>query len=176
MQKILQTQISFDQFWITTKPTLYQRCIAAQRSTHSSPKPTHIPQASSNHTHNCSPKLPHLSHRLAASPLYPSHRLPSTITHATTTTALSAAAAVPPEPQNGTKNAFTRVVIPTALALLLCNMDRICLSVAILPLSAEMGWTEGTQGVLQSAFLWGYLANQWLGGTLADKYGGTYRL
>ncbi|GAB4816678.1 hypothetical protein N2152v2_003724 [Parachlorella kessleri] len=51
-------------------------------------------------------------------------------------------------------------------------MDRICLSVAMLPIAREMGWPEGVQGVVQSAFLWGYLATQLLGGTLADKYGG----
>ncbi len=28
------------------------------------------------------------------------------------------------------------------------------------------------QGVIQSAFIWGYMATQLLGGTLADKYGG----
>ena len=69
-------------------------------------------------------------------------------------------------------SAFPRVVLPTALALLLCNMDRICLSVAMVPIAAEMGWPAGVQGVIQSAFLWGYLATQLLGGTLADKYGG----
>lgn len=67
---------------------------------------------------------------------------------------------------------YWRIVLPTALALLLCNMDRICLSVAMLPIAREQGWPEGVQGVVQSAFLWGYLATQLLGGTLADKYGG----
>lgn len=81
------------------------------------------------------------------------------------------AATTSDKPDNTT---FATVVLPTALALLLCNMDRICLSVAIVPLAAELGWTEGTQGIVQSAFLWGYLANQLLGGTLADKYGGLF--
>ncbi|GFH23432.1 MFS domain-containing protein [Haematococcus lacustris] len=67
--------------------------------------------------------------------------------------------------------ALATVVLPTALALLLCNMDRICLSVAIIPMSAEFGWAESYQGVIQSAFLWGYMATQLLGGALADKYG-----
>jgi len=71
-----------------------------------------------------------------------------------------------------TGNPFLRVVLPTALALLLCNMDRICLSVAIIPMSAEFGWPASLQGVIQSAFLWGYMATQLLGGALADKYGG----
>jgi len=51
-------------------------------------------------------------------------------------------------------------------------MDRICLSVAILLIAAEQGWAEGMQGIIQGAFLWGYLATQLLGGTLADKFGG----
>lgn len=67
---------------------------------------------------------------------------------------------------------YLRTVIPAALAMLLCNIDRICLSVAIVPLSIEMGWHEGVQGIIQSSFLWGYVATQLLGGTLADKYGG----
>jgi len=67
---------------------------------------------------------------------------------------------------------FLRTVLPTALALMLCNMDRMCLSVAMVPIALEMGWAPGVQGVIQAAFLWGYLANQLLGGTLADRYGG----
>eukprot|EP00887_Chlorella_sp_A99_P000660 scaffold5.g660.t1 len=51
-------------------------------------------------------------------------------------------------------------------------MDRICLSVAMLPIAREMGWSAGIQGLVQSAFLWGYMATQLVGGTLADKYGG----
>jgi ACS family sodium-dependent inorganic phosphate cotransporter/ACS family sodium-dependent inorganic phosphate cotransporter-like MFS transporter 9 len=55
---------------------------------------------------------------------------------------------------------------------MVCNMDRICLSVAILPMSRELGWPEGLQGLVQSAFLWGYAATQLLGGALADRFGG----
>lgn len=40
---------------------------------------------------------------------------------------------------------FTRVVLPLALVLLVCNMDRICLSVAILPLAQEFGWPATVQ-------------------------------
>lgn len=41
--------------------------------------------------------------------------------------------------------AFFRLVGPTGLALLLCNMDRICMSVAILPMAKEFGWPAGVQ-------------------------------
>lgn len=67
---------------------------------------------------------------------------------------------------------YWKTVLPAALAMMLCNIDRICLSVAILPLAAEMGWAEGVQGIVQSAFLWGYVSTQLIGGTLADTYGG----
>lgn len=40
---------------------------------------------------------------------------------------------------------FLRVILPTALALMLCNMDRICMSIAILPMSAEFGWAPSVQ-------------------------------
>lgn len=69
-------------------------------------------------------------------------------------------------------NTFVHTVVPTALALMLCNMDRICLSVAMVPIASELGWAEGVQGIVQSAFLWGYLANQLVGGSMADKFGG----
>jgi hypothetical protein len=50
-----------------------------------------------------------------------------------------------PANNGGGINPFLRVVLPTALALLLCNMDRICLSVAIIPMSREFGWPESLQ-------------------------------
>jgi hypothetical protein len=67
---------------------------------------------------------------------------------------------------------YLRTVVPSALAMMLSNVDRICLSVAMLPLAAEMGWAEGAQGIVQSAFLWGYVSTQLVGGTLADRFGG----
>lgn len=42
---------------------------------------------------------------------------------------------------------FLRLVVPTFFALMLCNMDRICLSVAILPMAKEFGWPEGAPWV-----------------------------
>ncbi|KAF5829807.1 major facilitator superfamily domain-containing protein [Dunaliella salina] len=78
----------------------------------------------------------------------------------------------PDQPRSAADQPFLRVVLPTALGLMLCNMDRICLSVAIIPMSAEFGWAGGLQGVIQSSFLWGYMATQLLGGALADRFGG----
>jgi ACS family sodium-dependent inorganic phosphate cotransporter/ACS family sodium-dependent inorganic phosphate cotransporter-like MFS transporter 9 len=97
------------------------------------------------------------------------HFCPTRAAAAQAVAVISATAAEAGHPSSST---FLRTVIPTALALLLCNMDRICLSVAMLPIAKELGWAEGVQGIVQSAFLWGYLANQLLGGALADKFGG----
>ena len=80
----------------------------------------------------------------------------------------SSAEAVP----ETTSSTYLKTVVPSALAMMLCNIDRICLSVAMLPLAAEMGWAEGAQGIVQSAFLWGYVSTQFVGGTLADRFGG----
>lgn len=65
-----------------------------------------------------------------------------------------------------------RVVLPTASALFLCNMNRVCLSVAVVPIAKAVGWTTTTAGVVQSSFLWGYMATQVPGGVLSDKIGG----
>lgn len=46
------------------------------------------------------------------------------------------------------------------------------MSVAILPMAKEFGWPASVQGLVQSGFLWGYMATQMIGGSLADKYGG----
>lgn len=57
-------------------------------------------------------------------------------------------------------------------AFLLCNMDRVNMSIAILPMSKEFKWNSATVGVIQSSFFWGYLLTQIVGGIWADKIGG----
>ena len=57
-------------------------------------------------------------------------------------------------------------------ATFICYIDRVNISVAIIPMSAEFGWDRTVQGIVLSAFFWGYLATQILGGRLADRYGG----
>ncbi|KAL3616206.1 putative anion transporter 4, chloroplastic [Castilleja foliolosa] len=65
-----------------------------------------------------------------------------------------------------------KVVAMLALALALCNADRVVMSVAIVPLSLSRGWRQSFAGVVQSSFLWGYLISPIAGGTLVDRYGG----
>ncbi|XP_021720744.1 probable anion transporter 4, chloroplastic isoform X1 [Chenopodium quinoa] len=65
-----------------------------------------------------------------------------------------------------------KVVMMLALALALCNADRVVMSVAIVPLSLSYGWSRSFAGVVQSSFLWGYLVSPIAGGALVDYYGG----
>lgn len=65
-----------------------------------------------------------------------------------------------------------KVVAMLALALALCNADRVVMSVAIVPLSLARGWSRSFSGIVQSSFLWGYLISPIAGGALVDYYGG----
>ncbi|KAG0622446.1 hypothetical protein M758_3G097900 [Ceratodon purpureus] len=58
------------------------------------------------------------------------------------------------------------------IAFLLCNMDRVNMSIAILPMSADFKWSPTTVGLVQSSFFWGYLLTQIAGGIWADRIGG----
>ncbi|GAU39476.1 hypothetical protein TSUD_159090 [Trifolium subterraneum] len=64
------------------------------------------------------------------------------------------------------------IVLLCFTAFLLCNMDRVNMSIAILPMSQEFNWNSATVGLIQSSFFWGYLLTQILGGIWADKFGG----
>lgn len=64
------------------------------------------------------------------------------------------------------------VVLLCFAAFLLCNMDRVNMSIAILPMSKEFNWNSTTVGLIQSSFFWGYLLTQIVGGIWADKVGG----
>ncbi|KAG6784781.1 hypothetical protein POTOM_010489 [Populus tomentosa] len=64
------------------------------------------------------------------------------------------------------------IVLLCFTAFLLCNMDRVNMSIAILPMSQEFNWNSATVGLIQSSFFWGYLLTQIFGGIWADKIGG----
>jgi len=57
-------------------------------------------------------------------------------------------------------------------AIFICYLDRVNISVAIIPMAESMGWSPDKQGLALSSFFIGYIATQVLGGRLADKHGG----
>lgn len=65
-----------------------------------------------------------------------------------------------------------RVILLAALAVFICYMDRVVISVAIIPMAEDFGWSAEEQGRVLSAFFVGYLLTQVAGGWLAERYGG----
>ena len=90
----------------------------------------------------------------------------------TSRAASSSSASSSSSPAPPTQISLFRIALPTALCLLLCNVCRIAMSIAVLKAAAEFGWSDTVSGVIQSSFLWGYMATQLAGGILADKLGG----
>jgi len=64
------------------------------------------------------------------------------------------------------------VVVLFALATALCYIDRVNISIAIIPLAREKGYDSAAKGLVLSSFFWGYLWLQLLGGWMADRFGG----
>ncbi len=58
------------------------------------------------------------------------------------------------------------------LGTALCYIDRISISVAIIPLARQFGYNSAAQGLVLSAVFWGYLWTQLVGGWMADRFGG----
>lgn len=54
----------------------------------------------------------------------------------------------------------------------LCYADRTNISLAIVPMSAERGYSDSMQGLILSSFFVGYVCTQVLGGWLALQVGG----
>ncbi|KAF3771917.1 putative anion transporter 6 [Nymphaea thermarum] len=65
-----------------------------------------------------------------------------------------------------------KLIGTTSLAFVICNMDKVNLSVAIIPMSHQFGWNSSTAGLVQSSFFWGYTLSQLPGGWLAKFFGG----
>ena len=64
------------------------------------------------------------------------------------------------------------VVVLFALATALCYIDRVNISIAIIPLARAKGYDAAAKGLVLSSFFWGYLWLQLLGGWMADRFGG----
>jgi len=62
------------------------------------------------------------------------------------------------------------VVLHLFLSFIICNADRINLSVAIIPMGNSFGWSNTIRGFVQATFFVGYMSTQILAGILADKY------
>ncbi|MCH7742101.1 MAG: ACS family MFS transporter [Proteobacteria bacterium] len=60
----------------------------------------------------------------------------------------------------------------TFFSVFICYIDRVNISIAIIPMAEEFGWSMQTQGIVLSSFFIGYLLLQVVGGRLADRFGG----
>ncbi|KAK9804238.1 hypothetical protein WJX72_002847 [[Myrmecia] bisecta] len=65
-----------------------------------------------------------------------------------------------------------KIVFATSMAFVICNMDKVNISVAILPMAQEFGWSPTISGLVQSSFFWGYMLSQIPGGWLVSRKGG----
>ncbi|MEK9933450.1 MAG: MFS transporter [Luminiphilus sp.] len=64
----------------------------------------------------------------------------------------------------------------TVLAVYICMIDRIAISIAIIPMAEENGWSPTVQGAVMSAFFLGYVTLQIPAGYLSDRFGGKWVL
>lgn len=77
---------------------------------------------------------------------------------------------------SGSKGGFWRtrysVILLCFAATFVCYIDRVNISVAIIPMAEQFQWDLETQGIILSSFYVGYLMMQIMGGFLADRFGG----
>lgn len=68
------------------------------------------------------------------------------------------------------------IVALSAVAMFISYLDRVLMSVAIVPMAAIYGWSDATKGVVLSAFFFGYLVMQPSSGWFTNKFGGRLML
>ncbi|GFR52543.1 hypothetical protein Agub_g15118 [Astrephomene gubernaculifera] len=65
-----------------------------------------------------------------------------------------------------------KIIFGTAVSFVICNLDKVNLSVCIIPMARDYGWSPTTVGLVQSAFFWGYMLCQLPGGYFNSRLGG----
>ena len=68
------------------------------------------------------------------------------------------------------------LILMTVVAVYICMIDRIAISIAIIPMASDNGWSPTVQGAVMSAFFLGYVTLQIPAGYLSDRYGGKWVL
>ena len=63
-----------------------------------------------------------------------------------------------------------RVIFLSFIAVFICYIDRVNISVAIIPMQKQFDWSESQVGIIMGSFYFGYMITMILGGYLADKY------
>lgn len=64
------------------------------------------------------------------------------------------------------------MVLLCFFATFICYIDRVNISVAIIPMAEQFGWSDTERGIVLSSFFVGYLITQVAGGALAARFGG----
>lgn len=69
-----------------------------------------------------------------------------------------------------------KVVLLAVIAAYICLIDRVAMSIAIIPMATEFGWSPAHQGSVMAAFFVGYVVLQLPAGWLSDRLGGKWVL
>ena len=69
-----------------------------------------------------------------------------------------------------------KVIFLTILAVFICYIDRVNISITIIPMAQELGWDYERIGLVSASFFIGYIITQILGGYLSDKFGAKHVL
>lgn len=65
-----------------------------------------------------------------------------------------------------------KLVLATSVAFMICNMDKVNISIAIIPMAQDFEWSPTVAGIVQSSFFYGYLLSQIPGGYASSLFGG----
>ncbi|KAL4857945.1 putative anion transporter 6 [Chlorella vulgaris] len=83
----------------------------------------------------------------------------------------AADAGAPPPAPGGIPHRW-KVVSMMAASFVLCNMDKVNMSVAVIPMARELGWSAMERGLVSSSFFWGYSLTQIPAGWVSTNIGG----
>mmetsp|Transcript_4901 Transcript_4901/g.9777 ORF Transcript_4901/g.9777 Transcript_4901/m.9777 type:complete len:531 (-) Transcript_4901:1549-3141(-) len=65
-----------------------------------------------------------------------------------------------------------KVILACAFSFVIAQMDKINISIAVIEMAKDFGWSPTVIGLVQSSFFYGYLLSQLPGGYASTKFGG----